>query len=67
MVQECGCFVENCEECQAKGQCSKCLPDYFLYDYDDDGINDSCIICDIDSGCVDQSIIFEDFNLDGTG
>ncbi len=67
MAQKCECFVENCDTCRANGQCSKCLAGFFLFDNDDDSIHDSCIKCDIITGCVDQSIVIENSNLDGTG
>ncbi len=63
----CECFVENCLACQARGQCSKCLPNFFLFDNDNDSFHDNCIECDINTGCIDKTIVIENSNLDGTG
>ena len=67
VLKKCDCFMTNCNTCQATAQCSKCFLNYFLFDNDLDGFYDTCIKCDNISGCEDTSIIFENFNPDGSG
>ena len=39
-VKKCENFVENCQLCLVKGQCSSCQKHFYLYDSDKDGVFD---------------------------